>query len=513
MGGTCTAFTRHSHVTSLNKNTTGVSVRRRDKGVATHRHVSVLLSGNAFMRLSGLVIRHYAGCNVSQGGVPKSNIISNCKGVSKQRMFICTCSFAICNNSLSTSGTGGVIGIRRLTLGGNTPVVTLGSSNNTHVRRKVRDLSNCTSVFCRGAVTDKIVPRVSTVLNPYTKKTYCSPTLASFVFVIGRGDRVFIAKPSIIGAIVRRRIDGRRLNNTVARDDGDNIARFVTGARRRLLVSVHRLLSFLPRGGVSRTHGRGYASSIGHRSTSLGDVIPTSPGMPCSVGRVVREMISKNCFFRIVRGFTGGVVVNFTHVNKHSMNVMTGRPTCLTKILSVSTDSGTDHFVHFYSYFGVPLVAFRSMPNFLPKCARRGGNVVHRKTGVICTFTRTAMPGLAMVAQGTCNNTCVMVGSGRAKTSIGFTCPDTRVTMVNTRNTIGVLFHGTSTRAGTRRLGTCGRGFTAPCRTTRLKFVSRVVLPGRAHGHLVRTLRVARGGVRAGPPGGRKGVPLWATNK
>lgn len=400
------------------------------------------------------------------------------------------------------------MGIRRLTLGGKTPVVTLGSSNNTHVRRNVRDLSNCTSVFCRGAVTDKMVPRVSTVLNPYTNNTYCSPTLASFVFVMGRGDRVFIANPSMMGAIVRRRIDGRRLNNTVARDDGDKITRFVTGDRRRLLVDVHRLLSFLPRGGVSRTGGRGDASSVGHRSASLSAVIPTSPGMPCSVGSVVRHIMSGNCFFRMVPGFTGGVLVNFTHLNKHSMNVMTGRPTCLTNILSVSTDSGTDHFVHFYSYFGVPLVAFRSIPKFLPKCARRGGNVVHRKTGVMCTFTRTAMPGVAIVAHGTCNNTCVMVGSGRAKTSMGFTCPDTRVTMVNTSKTMGVLFHGTSTRAGTGRLRTCGRGFTGPCRTTRLNFVSRVVLPGRAHGHLVRTLRVARGGVRAGPPGGRKGVPL-----
>lgn len=496
-------------MTTLNNNMIHVSGRRRTKHVATHRHVSVLLSGNAFIRLSGFIARQYAGFNVRGGGVPKSNIISKCNGVRNHRIFICTCSFATCKKALDSAGTTGVMGIRALTLGGNTPIVTLGSSKNTHVRRKINDLTNCTSVFCRGAVTSKIIPRVSTVLNPYTNKTYCSPTLASFVFVIGRGDRVFVAKPSIIGTIARRAIRGRRLKNTCIRDDGDNIARFIYSARRRALVDVHRLLDFLPSGGVRSTPSLPYSSSVHHRARALRAIVPSSPGIPCSVGSIVRPIISGRCFFRIVSRFTGGIIINFTHLNNRSINVITGRPTFLTNILSVSTSSGTTHFVHFYSYFGVPLIAFRSMPNFLPNYRRRRSKVVHRKTGVICTCTRTAIPGVALVAHGTCNNTCVIVSDGPVNTSVGLTCPVTRVTIVKTRKTIGVLCQGTRKRRGTRTVGTCGRRFSGPCQTTRLKFVSRVVVPHRAHCGLVRTLRVTGGGDRDGPPGGRNGVPLW----
>lgn len=139
---------------------------------------------------------------------------------------------------------------------------------------------------------------------------------------------------------------------------------------------------------------------------------------------------------------------------------------------------------------------------------RRRGNVVHRNTGVICTCTRTAIPGIALVAHGTCKNTCVIVSDGPAKTSIGLTCPRTRVTIVNTRKTIGVLCHGSTPRRGTRVVGRCRSGFSGPCHTTRHNLVSRIVVPHSAHCGLVRTLRVYRGGGRDGPPGGRNGVPL-----
>lgn len=323
----CDQFRRLSGHTSLNNNISGVRGRRTRKGVATHRHVKVLLSGNAFGRLSGLIGRHYAGFNVRGGRVTKSNVIANCKGVSNHPIFICTCSFATRNNSLDRAGTTGVMGIRRLTLGAKTPIVTLGSSKNTHVRRKIGDLTKCTSVFCRGAVTSNIVPRVSTVLKPYTKNTYCSPTLASFVFVIGRRDRVFVANPSIIEAIAGRRINGRRLNNTRARDNGDNIARFVYSGRRRALVDVHRLLDFLPSGGVRSTPLIPYGSSVRHRIRTLRAIVPRSPGVPCSVGSVVRPILSGRCFFRIVPRFTGGIIIKFNHLKNHSMNVITGRPT------------------------------------------------------------------------------------------------------------------------------------------------------------------------------------------
>lgn len=485
------------------------------KGLATHRHVSLLLRGKSFVRLSGLIARHYASFNVRGRGVPKSKMIANCNVVNGQLICIFTRSFAIFKKTLSRACTGGVYGIVSVTVRVNTPVVKLGSSKNTHVRRKIHSLTKCTRVFLHGSVTSKMVPRVDTVVNPYTNNTICSPTLASFVLVIGGSNCVFVAKPSMIEDMARRRIDGRRLNKTTMRASVSKMTRLTTRGSVRYVGCVHRLVSFLPKGGVRRPPFITASSSPAQLAPRLSVLMPAGPGRPCGVGRVVRTITSSGDFFRLRTRCTTGVIVNCVHLGKGAIKIITGRPLMLTNALSVSTSIGTTHFIHFYSTFGVPLLALISMPKFLPKISRRCNNVVHGNTGLLCTCYRTAMPGIAIVAHGTCNNTCSMVDSGRVQKSIGFTFPATRVTIVKPSKTIGVLFHGRvsgtkSPRRGQGRLrARCHRGFTGPCQTTRLNCISRIVSPAVAHVQLVHDFRVLTGGHRSGPPGGRSGLPLW----
>lgn len=407
--------------THLNNNRGTVRGRRTGNGCATHRHVTRLLSRNDFRRLSVFIRREYAGFKRRGGRFLNSNIMANCKAVRNELMCIFTRSFAMFNNSLSRAVTRGVYGMVSVTVGVNTPIVNVGSSNNTHVRRNVGTLSNCTRVFRHGVVTSNIVPRVSNVFNPYTNNTICSPTLASFALVARNASCVFLAKPTIIGAMANRSISRRSLNNTDMRTDGSNMARFATRANRRNLTVVHGLLDFVPRGGLRRTPLIGYASPVSHVSSLLGRVVPSDPGGPCSVCRIVNTVVSGKRFLRMRGSCTGGLVVNFTHVGKRSMNIITGRPGCLTKMLSDGTSHGNTHFIHFYSTFGVPLIALMSIPKFLPNANRRCGNMVLRKTGLLCTCNRTAIPGMAIALHGSCNNSRVMVDYGRLHNSVGCT--------------------------------------------------------------------------------------------
>lgn len=407
--------------THLNNKRGEVRSRRGGNGCATHRHVTVLLSRKDFRRFSVFMRRHYAGFNVRGAGCLNSNVMANCKAVSKHLMCVCTRSFAIFNNTLSRTLTVGVYGMVSRTVGVNTPIVNLGSSNNTHVRRNIGTLTNCTRVFRHGVLTSKIVPRVSNVFNPYTNNTICSPTLASFGVVAHKADCVFLANPGIMGAIANRSIARRRLNNTDMRAAGSNITRFTISARRSNLRLVHGLVDFLPRGGLRRAPLVRYGSPVSHLSSGLGSVVPSGPGRTCSVCRIVKAVVSGNRFLRMRTSCTGGVVINFTHFGNRAINVMTGRPGMVTNYLSDGTSHGTNHFIHFYSTFGVPLIALISMPKFLPNANRRCGNIVLRKTGLLCTCNRTAIPGMAMALHGSCNKTCYIVDSGRLHNSVGCT--------------------------------------------------------------------------------------------
>lgn len=407
--------------THLNNNRGTVRGRRTHNGCATHRHVRVLMSTNDFRRCSVFGLRHYAGFNVRGGRCLNSNIMTNDTAVTNHLICMCTRSFAMGNNSLSRAVTRGVYGMVSVTVAVNTPIVYVGSSNNTHVRRNVYTLTNCNRVFRHGVLTSNIVPRVSTVVNPYTNNTICSPTLASFVVVGRRASCVFLANPGIIGAMANRSVSTRRLNNTSIRTAGDNMARFTTGARRRTVRVVGDLLSFVPDGGARRTPHMRYASPVSHVSSALGRVVPRSPGRTCSVCGIVNTMASGKRFFRIRPGFTGGVVANFTHFGNRDMNVMTGRPSTCTNMLSMGTDHGTTHFIHFYSTFGVPVMSLISMPKFLPNANRRCGTIVLRNTRLLCTCNRTAIPGVAVALHGDCNNDRVIVNYGRLHTSLGFT--------------------------------------------------------------------------------------------
>lgn len=354
-----------------NNNRGHIRGRRTRNGVATHRHLTGLFSSGSFIRLSRFIGRHYIGFNRRGGRLPNRNMMANCNAVSNHLMCTFTRSFAMRNNSLNRVRTTGVIGMRHLTVGVNTPVINVGSSNNTHVRRTMSTLTNCNGVFFRGAGTSNIVPRVSMVVNPYTNNTMCSPTLASFVCVIGGASRVFVANPTMVGSMANRRMATRSLNNTVTRGSISNITRFTTRGRSSYVTRVHCLLNFLPSGGVRSTPLMSANSSPAHRSRDLGDLLPSGDGVPCSVGSIVTTAMSGNRCCRMRPFCTAGVVAYFTHFSNRSINVVTGRPGMVTNYLSVGTSSGSSHFVHFYSTFGVPVIGFISIPNFLPNAGRR----------------------------------------------------------------------------------------------------------------------------------------------
>lgn len=237
---------RGGTIIRVNKNRTTVRGRVTVNGLATHSHVLSLLSGGSFRRCSLFIGRSNHSFNVSGGSLPNSNIIANANAVFNTPIYVCTRSFAITNNSLNLRRTHGVAGVVSRTLGVGYPVVNVGSSNNTHVRRNMNTLTNCNRVFCHGAVTSNIVPRVSLVLKPYTNKTMCSPTLASFMFMMRGVSGVFVANPGIVGAILNRSVSVRSLNNTHIRTRAANGTRFCTRDRRRYFRRIGHLIDFVP---------------------------------------------------------------------------------------------------------------------------------------------------------------------------------------------------------------------------------------------------------------------------
>lgn len=382
----------------------------------TNAEVASLLSTGDFIRVKRNMATESASFGVATGGTPSSNIVAKCNIVSSGLICMCDRSTSMLGNAINRVRTGGVAELCSLTVGANTPIVKLISYTNVHLRRTASTLRTFKRVCLGRALTSNIVPRVATVFKAYNNNVTIVPSLASFAFVRSGGKGVFIGAP---GTLRKGGASGYSATTTSFRDGRANIVSNIN-ARSRVLNRVHSLMSLLPSGGRSASGCARYASSLGHMYTSL-------TGYTNSATVTLSRVTSGNRFFRAGTSCTGSVIANFVHLGNTAMNTITGEDRmCSTrnggarafsKDVSTENTEGTTSFIGFYSTFSVPMLALAGTANFVTALYDRGV-VTGSMNRLMTTFTSTAIPGMGIVVNGTCNATCITVGDGSVNTSL-----------------------------------------------------------------------------------------------
>lgn len=383
---------------------------------STDEQVTALLSRKDFIRVNKTIATEDAAFGLRRGTTPSSNIVAKCKIVSNGLICMCDRSTSILNKTLKRVRTGGVTEVCSVTVGVKTPIVKLVSYTNLELRRTASTLRTFKDL-CRGrTLTSNIVPRIATVFKVYNNNLTIIPKLASFAFVRTGSKGLFIGSP---GTLRKGRVSGYGATDTRCRDGATNLMSKVN-TRTRVLKRVHSLMYVLPTGGRSSVSCRRYASSLGHVYTS---VTGTSRSATVTLTRVT----SGRVLIRAGGSCTGRVIAKFVHLGKVAINIITGHSgmcgtrtrmrTRFSDILAMSKYGGTASFMGFYSTFSVPILALAGMAKFTTAMRSRGG-VTDTITGLACTFTGTAMPGMGMVINGTFKDTCISVGDGSVNTSL-----------------------------------------------------------------------------------------------
>lgn len=393
-----------------------------------------------------------------------TRIITNFKAMRNVPICTFTRGDSVYNNTVDGTRTTGLGGLCNLTLGANTPIMNFCSDINNELGRNARLLTNYNSILGTTTSLSNIMPRVSIILNAYLKAGTLGTTDTSVIVVDG-STRLSLSMAN-----------GR--SSTTCGTRG-NVTSVIYSSTSGTVGTTGRLVLCLPSGGLAVT-------PRSFRRT------PTRS----NYNYMIDEAISNGDVMGLFGSCNGRTGIHFTELNNRIMNVIiagNGR-------LNYGSTGGMTGFIHFYSTFSLPIMAFMGYPNF---------RSVGSTAGTSTTCTRTAAIGVSIIANGTVNSNCITLTNANTGTSIICTLPSTIVSPIGIRTTTFVVTPRIVgiTASGRTRIT---RGFTSrglsTCGTTRGNCISNVIRRTRLHRALVSTLSVLSNGHISALSGGRSAV-------
>jgi propionyl-CoA carboxylase beta chain len=133
-----------------------------------------------------------------------------------------------------------------LALRNGAPVVGLNDSGGARIQEGVASLGGYADIFLRNTLASGVVPQISAILGPCAGGAVYSPAITDFIFMVRGLSYMFVTGPNVVKTVTHEEVSFDALGGADVHGGTSGVAHFVHDTEAESLLSIRRLLGFLP---------------------------------------------------------------------------------------------------------------------------------------------------------------------------------------------------------------------------------------------------------------------------
>src|SRR5918996_748614 len=415
--------------------------QQHKKGKLTARErLDLLLDEGSFVELDRFVTHRATDFGLDQQVYPGDGVVTGYGRIEGRLMYVFSQDFTVFGGSLSEAHAEKICKVMDLALRNGAPVIGLNDSGGARIQEGVVSLGGYADIFLRNTLASGVVPQISAILGPCAGGAVYSPAITDFIFMVRGISYMFVTGPKVVRTVTHEEVSFDALGGADIHGGTSGVAHFVHDTESECLLTIRRLLGFLPLNNLDDPPERRTDDPADRRDEALLDLIPDSPNKPYDMHEVVARVMDDGEFLEVQRGNADNILTGFARLGGRPVGVVANQPAVLAGVLDISASLKAARFIRFCDCFNLPVVTFVDVPGFLPGVAQEHGGIIKHGAKLLYAYCEATVPKLTVITRKAYGGAYDVMSSKHIRGKITRAGPTAEIAVMGPKGAVEVLY-------------------------------------------------------------------------
>jgi propionyl-CoA carboxylase beta chain len=489
--------------------------QQHKKGKLTARErLDLLLDEGSFVELDRFVTHRSTDFGLDRQVIPGDGVVTGYGRVDGRLVYVFSQDFTVFGGSLSEAHAEKICKVMDLAMRNGAPVVGLNDSGGARIQEGVASLGGYADIFLRNTLASGVIPQISAILGPCAGGAVYSPAITDFIFMVRGLSYMFVTGPNVVKTVTHEEVSFDALGGADVHGGTSGVAHFVHDTEAECLLSIRRLLGFLPLNNLDAPPERSTTDPVDRRDEALLDLIPESPNKPYDMHDVVGRIVDDGEFLEVQRGYADNIVTGFARLGGRPIGVVANQPAVLAGVLDISASIKAARFIRFCDCFNLPVVTFVDVPGFLPGVAQEHGGIIKHGAKLLYAYCEATVPKLTVITRKAYGGAYDVMSSKHIRGDLNFAWPSAEIAVMGPKGAVEILFKEEIAKAPDPAAATAllideyTAKFAHPYAAASRGYIDDVIDPRDTRPRLIDALRTLRTKRDKNPPKKHGNLPL-----
>ena len=357
-----------------------------------------------------------------------------------RRVAVFSQDFTIFGGTVSKTNAQKIVKIMQMALKVGIPIIGLNDSGGARIQEGVSALGGYGDIFLHNVLASGVIPQISAILGPCAGGAVYSPALTDFIFMKRETSYMFITGPDVVKAVMHQDVSFEELGGADVHASISGIAHFVYDKEEELLLSIRKLLSYLPSNNLENPPFIQSDDDPNREIPELDDIIPIEPTEPYDVKEIIKKVLDENSFFEIQENFAQNIVIGLGRIGGYVVGIVANQPLYLSGALDIKASVKASRFVRFCDCFNIPIITFVDVPGFMPGIEQEHGGIIKEGAKLIFAYAEATVPKITIVLRKAYGGAYDVMGSKHLRADINLAWPSAEIAVMGPEGAVKILY-------------------------------------------------------------------------
>lgn len=415
--------------------------KQHEKGKLTARErISLLVDEGTFVELNPF-IEHRSndfGMNGQKG--PGDGVVTGYGKVNGRPIYLFSQDFTVFGGALGEMHAKKIANVMDLAAKNGAPFVGLNDSGGARIQEGVVSLDGYGLIFYRNSIYSGVIPQISVIMGPCAGGAVYSPAITDFVFMVTKTSQMFITGPKVIETVTGEKITAENLGGASVHNTISGNAHFQSKTEAEALVSVRKLLSYLPQNNQEKPPMFEADEDECHYRPDLAEIIPFDTIRPYDVRLVIKQVVDEDSFMEIHKDFARNIVVGLARIKGESVGLVCNQPKFMAGGLDIDSSDKASRFIRFCDAFNIPIITFEDVTGFFPGVKQEHGGIIRHGAKILFAYSEATVPKLTVILRKAFGGAYVALNSKSIGADLVYAWPNAEIAVMGAQGAANIIF-------------------------------------------------------------------------
>ncbi|HSL90877.1 MAG TPA: acyl-CoA carboxylase subunit beta [Ignavibacteriaceae bacterium] len=413
---------------------------QHDKGKLTaYERIELLVDEGTFDEVDIFVKHRSSDFGLDQVSYPGDGVATGFAKINGRPVALYSQDFTVFGGSLSETHAEKIIKVMNMAMKAGIPVIGLNDSGGARIQEGVNSLGGYADIFLLNTLASGVVPQISVILGPCAGGAVYSPAITDFIFMVKNTSYMFVTGPNVVKTVTHEDVSFEELGGADTHASKSGVAHFICDNEIQTLLSVRKLLAFLPLNFMDKPLAKNFDMSLLINEHRLEQIIPDTPNKPYDMKEIINLLVDED-FFEVHAEYAENIIVGFGRIGGMSVGIVANQPNVLAGVLDINASVKGARFVRFCDAFNIPLLVLVDVPGFLPGTEQEWNGIIRHGAKLLYAFAEATVPKVTVITRKAYGGAYDVMNSKHIRGDFNFAWPSAEIAVMGPKGAVEIIF-------------------------------------------------------------------------